>query len=372
MIDWNHIESTVLEKFEEGLRQTKQSPKWHEEGDVYIHTMMVFNELQSLPEYQELDEKHKHILNIAALLHDVGKITNTVFENGDWHTPHHASKGSRMARELLWKDYGLCGQKELMETRETICQLIDYHSFPQNAIRKEGSTLKLHKIASNGLLVPDFSIKMLCILAKADMKGRICYEIDDALERIAYCEELAKEEGCYESCFPFPTLQTQRAFLSGRNVWKSQDLFDETWGEIIMMSGLPGTGKDTWIQKNIPDLPMVSLDEIRRENKIAPTENQGTVANIAKEQAKAYLRKHQPFVWNATNITTPMRESLINLFESYNAHVSIVYLETDWKTQLERNDSREDAVPQRVIENMFDKLVLPERFEARKVEWICV
>ena len=56
MIDWNHIESTVLEKFEEGLRQTKQSPKWHEEGDVYIHTMMVFNELQSLPDYQELDE----------------------------------------------------------------------------------------------------------------------------------------------------------------------------------------------------------------------------------------------------------------------------------------------------------------------------
>lgn len=117
---------------------------------------------------------------------------------------------------------------------------------------------------------------------------------------------------------------------------------------------------------------MVSLDVIRRENKISPNENQGTVANIAKEQAKAYLRKHQPLVWNATNITTPMRESLINLFESYNAHVRIVYLETDWKTQLERNNSLEDAVPHRVIEDMFDKLVLPERFEARKVEWICV
>ena len=135
------------------------------------------------------------------------------------------------------------------------------------------------------------------------------------------------------------------------------------------MSGLPGTGKDTWLKHNMPDLPIISLDDIRRAYKHPPTAAQGKVANIAREQAKEYLRQHQPFVWNATNITAQMRESLISLFETYHAHVSIVYLETDWQTLLERNRFREDAVPQPVIEGMMGKMTLPEAFEARKVVW---
>jgi len=138
------------------------------------------------------------------------------------------------------------------------------------------------------------------------------------------------------------------------------------------MSGLPGTGKDTWIKQNKPDLPMISLDDIRRAKKISPTAAQGKVANIAREQAKEYLRQHQPFVWNATNVTAQMRESLISLFETYHAHVRIVYLETSWQTLLERNRSREDAVPQSVIEEMMGKMTLPEACEARKVEWLSV
>ena len=95
------------------------------------------------------------------------------------------------------------------------------------------------------------------------------------------------------------------------------------------MSGLPGVGKDTWIQRNAPDLPMISLDEIRKELKYSPTHNQGKVANLARERAKELLRQHQHFVWNATNITAQMRESLVALFETYHARVRIVYLETD-------------------------------------------
>ena len=64
---------------------------------------------------------------------------------------------------------------------------------------------------------------------------------------------------------------------------KSQELHNDTWGTVYMMRGLPGSGKDTWIRQHLSDIPMVSLDEIRRERKILPTANQGLVANIAKE-----------------------------------------------------------------------------------------
>lgn len=366
------VAEEILRRYEEGLRQTPQSPVYHAEGDVLVHTLMVCDALKGLPEYKELNPLHQHIVYVAALLHDIGKIHTTRFVDGDWHTPHHAPTGSNMVREMLWREYGLCGNKELIEIREAICLLIRYHSYPPVAIERENPQLRLHRMAANGLLVPDFSIRLLCLLCKADMLGRKCDDQQEVLDKIVLCEELAKEEGCYEGCYPFTSAQTQRAFFAGRDVWKNQELYDECWGEVVLMSGLPGTGKDTWIKQNVPDLPMISLDDIRRANKISPTEAQGKVANIAREQAKEYLRQHQPFVWNATNITAQMRESLVSLFETYHAQVRVVYLETDWQTLLERNRSREDAVPQLVIEEMMGKMTLPETSEARKVEWVVV
>ena len=372
MINWNNIENTALSRFEEALCHTRQSPMYHEEGDVYIHTMIMLDALTKMPEYQALGDRQRHILNVAAMLHDIGKIPTTVFEDGDWHSPHHAPTGSRMARELLWKEYGLCGQKELVEVREAICLLIRYHSFPPVAIELEHARMRLHRMAADSLLVPDFSIKMLCILSKADMLGRKCADQQALLEKIALCEELAKEEGCHDEGFPFPSAHTRRAYLSGHDVWKEQDLYDDTWGEVTLMCGLPGTGKDTWIRRHLSDLPVISLDEIRRIHKIPPTAGQGGVAHIAREQAKAHLRNRQPFVWNATNVTPRLRESLISLFESYRARVRIVYLETGWQTMLDRNCSREAVVPQPAIDTILSKLSLPETYEARTVEWLYV
>lgn len=135
------------------------------------------------------------------------------------------------------------------------------------------------------------------------------------------------------------------------------------------MSGLPGVGKDTWIRSNTSGLPMISLDEIRKELKYSPTRSQGKIAGIARERAKEMLRRRQPFVWNATNLTVQMRESLVNLFETYHARVRIVYLETDWQTQIIQNASREEAVPTPVLRDMLGKLIPPETCEATKVEW---
>ena len=372
MCDFDYITAYVLTEFEEQMKLTPQPMIWHGEGDVFTHTNMVVEALHQLPEYASLTQRQKHIVSIAALLHDIGKVRTTVNVSGKVEAPHHAPTGSRMARELLWKHFGMCGKAELMQAREAIGLLIRYHSFPPHAIDIEDCKLRLHRIASNSLLAPDFSIRLLCLLSKADMLGRKCDDQRQMLEQIALCEELAREEGCLDGCYPFPSDATRRALLSGQDVWKEQTLFDDTWGEVVLMSGLPGTGKDTWIARNIPDLPMISLDEIRRELKISPKAEQGTVANIARAQAKEYLRRHRPFVWNATNITTQLRESLISLFETYHARVRIVYLETDWQTLLERNRSREAVVPQDAIEAMLGKMTLPEAHEARQVEWICL
>lgn len=363
--------AAILDSLSELMRQTPQPSRWHGEGDVLTHTRMVCEALCDIPEYHALWERQRGLLLDAARLHDIGKVPTTREIAGQLEAQHHAPVGSRMARERMWMD-GMSGTPELIARRETICQLIRYHSFPPHAIDAEDAAVRLHRIAYASTLLPDFSLRMLCILAKADMLGRICDDQKLMLDQIELCEALAEEEECLDGCFPFPSAHTMHAYLSGRDVWKDQELYDDTWGTVYLMSGLPGTGKDTWIRRNLTDLPMISLDEIRREMKISPDKSQGLVANIGKERAKEYLRRHQPFVWNATDITQTTRQQLVGLFESYKARVHIIYLETDWQTLITRNSSREYAVPQSAIETMLGKLELPEAHEARQVDWIAV
>jgi len=133
------------------------------------------------------------------------------------------------------------------------------------------------------------------------------------------------------------------------------------------MSGLPGSGKDHWVSKNRPDLPMVSLDIIRAELGAPATGNQGRVIQAARERAREYLRAGQDFVWNGTNISRNLRAKPLSLFRDYNARTEIVYIETGPDNLFSQNKSREDVVPQTAMEKLMRKLEPPQDWEAHSV-----
>ena len=372
VIDWEKIETSELRDHVDAMSNTPQSDRWHAEGDVWIHTRMVCESLASMPEYRHLPKTQRQILFMAALLHDVGKPMTTRQEGNDWVAPSHSTKGAHLVRYILWKEFGMCGTPELQAMREAVVLLVKHHSFPPYALEKEENLRKMISIAASAELVPDFSLKLLHLLAKADALGRECEDKADFTAQVDLFAELAKEQGCYDTPLDFASGYTRRAYFSGGDVWPQQDLYDESWGEVLMLCGLPGTGKDYWISKHCKDMPVVSLDDIRRRQKLSPEGSQGYVASLGKEEAKIYLRKHQPFVWNATNLTVDIRRQLIDLFESYGASVRVVYLETDLETQLRRNAGREDRVPETIIDSMLSKLAVPEIHEARCVQWLCI
>src|SRR5262249_18639446 len=139
--------------------------------------------------------------------------------------------------------------------------------------------------------------------------------------------------------------------------------------EVVLMAGLPGVGKDSWIVQHLSDWPVISLDKIRKVLRISPEENQGQVIQAAKERARIYMRQQQSFVWNATNVTRALREQLVNFFVSYGARVRIVYLDAPLATILRRNKSRSASVPETVIRKLFNKLDVPDITEAHMVLW---
>ena len=373
-IDWSGIEA-VLSSFAIPMARTKQNPVFHAEGDVWTHTKMVCEELVKLDSFHNLIEDKQQTVFLAALLHDIGKIPTTRWEDDKWTSPNHTLVGSKMARQFLWQELGLCGTPEKQQLRETVCNLIRYHSFPPHAIDDPDGKRKLLAIAANGQNCPMFTIELLCTLCEADALGRECIEENDRIhmaELVQLCREFAKESGCYDAPYPFPSAHTQFSYLGRKDIAPEVELYDDSWGEVILMSGLPGTGKDTWIKEHYPDLPMISLDEIRKEMKISPTDNQSKVVEIARDRAKELLRKKQPFVWNATNLSPMVRAKQTDLFTQYYASTRIVYLETDWEEQLRRNSNRAEVVPEQAICHMMEELVLPEAKEAHRVQWRCI
>jgi predicted kinase len=135
------------------------------------------------------------------------------------------------------------------------------------------------------------------------------------------------------------------------------------------MSGLPGAGKDTWLREHLVGWPVISLDQVRQELDVTPREDQGAVVQMARAQAREFLRARQPFAWNATNITWLLRRQLIDLFASYYARVRIIYLDAPLDVILRRNAARANAVPEHVIFQMLRRLEVPNLTEAHSVEW---
>ena len=370
-IDWDGLERTELRELFEQMAETPQNPVWHGEGDVWTHTKMVCEELIKMPAFWQQERNHQQEVFLACLLHDIGKIPCTRMEDGNWTSPNHTSTGAKLVREWLWTVYGLSGTKEMQNIRETICFLIRYHSVPLHILEQSNPERKIWKIASNGELAADFSMERLCMLEEADVRGRISSTKQESLDMVHLCAEMAEEAGCLKGVGTFSSSFSRHAYFSGKNILPEQELYNDTWGEVILLSGLPGTGKDTWIMQNHPDLPVVSLDALRRNMGVSPKENQGAVAQAAQELAKGYLRNHQSFIWNATNLTPQMRGKLVGLFQRYEASVRIVFLETGYEEGLCRNRSRggKAEVPESVVRKMLKNLVLPERFEAQEVEW---
>lgn len=371
-IDWHFIEETLLPAYAAAMKQTPQNPLYHAEGNVWNHTKMVCECLTADKAFWACAERQRQELFLAALLHDVGKTVTTRKQNGEWTSPNHALKGANMVRELLWRTYGFCGTKEYQNFRETICGLVRYHMAAPYVMESDHAEQRLIKMAANGELAPDFTLKLLFLLSKADANGKISRDTTKSQDAALLAAELSQEVGCYEQPLTFATPYTEYACLSGKTVTPEVALYDDTEMEVIMLCGLPGTGKDTWIRVVYPDYPMISLDNIRKEHGWSPVGSQQEVVKVARAQARQLLREKRSFVWNATSLTPELRSYAINLFMQYHAYVKLVFLEAAYEENLERNARRAAMVPQSVIEGMLSKLVPPERFEAHEVTWFCV
>lgn len=361
-IDWTTIESS-FDWFRD-MKGVPQDPIWHAEGDVFTHTKMVVEELVAMPEFELLSEQDQHILFASAVLHDVEKRSTTTTEEIDGLerivSPGHAKKGEFTARVILYKDI-----PTPFAIREAIAKLVRLHGLPIWAIKKPDPR---QAVIEASLAV---NTQLLSLLARADILGRECQDADDIFFRIGLFEELCKENECFGIQREFTSGYGRFLYLNKSEVAPDYVPFDDLKFDVHVMCALPGSGKDHYINRHF-DLPILSLDDLRREHGIKPTDKKrnGQIIQLGKERAKGFMRARKSFVFNATNITSEMRGKWIKLFSEYGGRVKIVYLEVPYSVLMKQNKNREHPVPETVLHQMLRKWEVPSAKEAHELEFV--
>jgi predicted kinase len=354
-VDWERLDQEY--EWIQAMRGCPQDPIFHAEGDVWVHVHKVCEALAALQEWRQLPEAEREILFAAALLHDQAKPSCTKEEGGRISSRGHSQRGALDARRILWEmgvDFA---------AREQVCALVRYHQSPFRLINRPDSQWLAFLISQTT------RCDLLTLLAKADILGRDCADQELLLEQVALFEEYCQEQKCLSSSRQFPSRHSRFLYFRAKNRDPNYLAHEDPRCKVTMMSGLPGAGKDTWIKKHAAGQPVISLDAIRQDLEAAATGNQGIVVSEAREKTREFLRKHNDFIWSATNLSRELRYQLVDLFCAYHARVRIVYVEVEQKTLFRQNRARDTPVPEAAIKRLMNRWKVPSSIEADEVEW---
>lgn len=135
-----------------------QNPRFHTEGDVWTHTMLV---LDAAAQYRSRAECPLGLM-LAALTHDFGKPAATEYESGVYHAYGHEDAGAALAEQFLRR---LTGESALIEY---VSNLTSLHMKP-NTIVAAGAGIK----TSNRMFDRAVDPEALICLSMADGQGTI-------------------------------------------------------------------------------------------------------------------------------------------------------------------------------------------------------
>lgn len=141
--------------------------------------------------------------------------------------------------------------------------------------------------------------------------------------------------------------------------------------ELIMLIGLPGSGKSTFankIAKDCENYVVVSTDSIRKEiyGDEAIQGNGNKIFERAYALIDNHLRNGYSVIFDATNIRRKGRKAFIERFKKWK-ELRIIFhailVATSYEICLENNLKRRRVVPEEVIKRMFCNFEVPMKFE---------
>lgn len=333
------------------LKDVKQTPKYHAEGNVWNHSLLVAKEMHNIinTHLSAISDRDKRILMVAAVCHDLGKATTTYWDEkeNDWKCRNHGAVGERIVRNLLFDE-----PDKWM--REEICWLVRWHmSFHYFTNKENSKKYEELTLLSQG----NSSIEKLLWLNVADSLGSRSKENDKAsiMKRFNEIKELAETCDCYKK--PYHAFKNKSAF------------------NMYVMIGVPGCGKDTYIQKFLPTLDTVSRDDIREElaygeirgNKLLlDNTKEAMVTDIVNKRIQKLCTEKKSFIVNQTNMKKKYRTLLKETAFKYGIP-NIIYIYVEAPSIDECKERRGHGKWDGIIDRMWNEFEFPDRNECNEL-----
>ena len=143
---------------------------------------------------------------------------------------------------------------------------------------------------------------------------------------------------------------------------KLEVLYSSDWPELLMVVGLPGSGKSTYIKKYFnQNLRVHSSDAIREE--LSGDVNRQDINNLVfktlHNRIKEDLKNGISCVYDATNISWKRRKAFLEELKSINCWKVCHIIATPFEVCIEQNNNRDRKVPYEVIERMYKNFDIP-------------
>lgn len=372
------------------FKTTEQDIVWHAEGDVHIHTDMVLNETYKIISENKFSESEQFVLILSALFHDIAKpiTTKNVFHDKLKRNcviaPNHEQKGMDYMFHTLLNYVNSKNNefKEFMTYEEAIdiITAVGYHQAPKKIVSSDFNQYSLANLARK---VKPYLIYYLEI---ADYKGRTCDDTESQLDYLHLFKSYMEDYGYFYG-FDKKSLNIDNDYVlhKGFDLLANGQIsmFEEAeakffkqkneHSELILLCGISGVGKSTFIKNNYSDYKIISLDDIREELTFRGDQRDGAeIARIAKERLKLLLPKNEKIVFDATNIRRDLREKVLTIGHNYNALNRVVFLNDSLDNIIAKDKDREYSVGEKVIRDQNHKFQTPDKSEAHDVSWIKV
>ncbi len=141
-----------------------QEPEWHPEGDVWIHTLMVIDQVRA--RNHDLDRPRLAAVMLSAMCHDLGKPATTAVIDGRIRSLGHEEAGVAPAAQLL--DRLNVHSLDNFDVRAQVLAITAHHLKP-------GAFYKVRGELTDGAfrrLAQKVDMELLARVAKADCLGR--------------------------------------------------------------------------------------------------------------------------------------------------------------------------------------------------------
>lgn len=359
------------------LQECEQNPKWHREGNAFNHTKNVveFTIKYLDSSFFSNTLEYYEICVIGALFHDIGKSVTTFEKDGVWHSYGHEIEGEKITRRILWD--------EGYYFREKICALVRYHMDPLNIYNSKMPIEKCVEL-SNQMISVGSCFNTLLQIKRFDILGSVQENIDgekNDLEKIL-------------NLFKFNTDIADMLNL----IKKIKEHNTKPKANVVMLIGLPGSGKDTFIKEKLiqEDSPFTYVtsfegvlkttptytnensivlcrDDIRTElgfckegEKIVGTsEQENKVSDVFNQKLLKAAEEGKTIIINNINLKKKYRKDIINRLQKFNVNVTYIYVEAK---NLQLNiDRRNGQISENVFNTMIENFDWPEFNEYNEI-----